>query len=74
MDANENSARQRDRPGLRMRLAGWFGRWGADILLTAGALLVSAGAAWIYPPAGLILGGALLILGGVLLARGGDGS
>lgn len=61
----------RDRPGTRERLAEWLGRWGADLLLTAGAVLISAGAGWVYPPAGLITAGTLLIAGGVLWAKGG---
>lgn len=73
MDEKNHSAKQRDRPRLRDRLAGWFGRWSVDILLAGGALLVSAGAGWIYPPAGLIAGGALLMVGGGLLAKGGGG-
>lgn len=68
-----NNGTQRDRPRLRERLASWFTRWGADLLLVWGAGCVSAGAGWIYPPAGLIAAGALLIAGGVLAARGGDG-
>lgn len=59
--------------GIRVRLSGWLGRWGADLLLAAGAALVSAGAGWIYPPAGLIAGGVLLMAGGVLAAKGGEG-
>lgn len=85
---NEHSGRQRDRPGkikgrrgnrsaktndVPGRLAGWLGRWGADLLLVLGAGCICAGAAWIYPPAGPITAGALLIAGGVLWARGGDG-
>lgn len=67
----DQETRPRDRPGTRERLAGWLGRWGADLLLTAGSVLIGAGAGWIYPPAGLITAGALLIAGGVLLAKGG---
>lgn len=73
MDKNENSTKQRDRPGFRDRLALWFKQWGADTLFAAGAVCASAGAALIYLPAGLILGGALLIVGGVLVAKGGGG-
>lgn len=73
MDKNGQAGRQRDRPRLKVRLSLWMRRWGADLLLTVGALLVSAGAGCIYPPAGLIAGGALLIVGGVLAAKGGDG-
>ena len=68
-----NDGKQRDRPRLRDRLAGWLGCWGADILLVWGAGCVATGVGWIYPPAGLIAAGALLIAGGVLWARGGDG-
>lgn len=56
---------------VRERLVEWLGRWGADLLLTAGAVLISAGVGWVYPPAGLIAAGALLIAGGVLWAKGG---
>lgn len=71
MGAKENNTRQRDRPGMCGRAALWLGRWGADCLLAAGALLVSVGIGWVYPPAGVIAGGVLLIAGGVLWARGG---
>lgn len=74
MDTKGHEGKQRDRPALRERLAGWLRRWGADVLLAAGAGCISAGAGWIYPPAGLIAAGALLIAGGVLWARGGGGS
>lgn len=57
---------------IRVRLAGWLGRWGADLLMTFGGVLISAGVGWVYPPAGLISAGALLIAGGVLAAKGGD--
>lgn len=73
MDKSGQGGNQRDRPRLRDRLAAWFRRWGADLLLSLGALLVSAGTGCIYFPAGLIAAGALLIAGGVLAARGGDG-
>lgn len=73
MDTKTEGQRQGNRPRLRDRLAGWLGRWGADILLVWGAGCVAAGVGWIYPPAGLIAAGALLIAGGVLWARGGDG-
>lgn len=66
MDREKHSRR------LRGRLALWLRHWGADLLLSLGALLASTGAGWIYPPAGLIAAGASLIAGGVLCARGGD--
>lgn len=72
MDQEGQTRKQRDHPEFRVRLARWLGRWGADFLLTAGAVLVSVGAGCVYPPAGLIAGGALLIAGGVLWAKGGD--
>lgn len=72
MDQEGHSCNQRDRPGFRDRLALWLRRWGADLLLSSGALLASIGAGWIYPPAGLIAGGVSLIAGGVLAAKGGD--
>lgn len=65
------NTRPRDRPGVRERLAEWLRRWGADLLLTLGAILISAGAGWICPPAGLIAAGVQMIAGGVLWARGG---
>lgn len=67
----DQETKPRDRPGLRKRLAGWLGRWGADLLLVWGAGCASAGIGWIYPPAGLITAGVLLIAGGVLAAKGG---
>lgn len=69
----DRETRPRDHPGVRARLAGWLGRWGADLLLGLGAVLVSVGAGWVYPPAGLVAAGVLLIAGGVLWARGGGG-
>ena len=59
---------------LAARLADWLRRWGADVLLAAGAGCISAGVGWIYPPAGAIAAGVLLIAGGVLWAKGGDGA
>lgn len=64
---------KKERAKFRDRLAGWAGRWGADLLLVWGAGCVAAGVGWIFPPAGLIAAGVLLIIGGVLWARGGDG-
>ncbi len=63
------------RPGRRdpeSRLKQWARRWGADLMLLAGAGCVSAGVWWICPPAGLIAAGVLLMTGGVLCARGGE--
>ena len=70
---DSRSAEPNDVPCLRERVAGCFEKWGADLLLTCGAVCVSAGVGWIYPPAGLIAAGTLLIAGGILWARGGDG-
>ena len=49
-------------------------RFGADLVLIAGAAAVAAGAGMIYLPAGLIAGGLLAITGAVLtsLDNGGD--
>lgn len=68
MNQTKQPVKQRDRPRLEPLLS----RWGADLLLTLGAVLISAGAGWVYPPAGLITAGVLLIAGGVLAAKGGD--
>ncbi len=70
MDNSGQKGKARDAPLLRQRIATWLNRWGADVLLAAGALLASVGASWIYPPAGLIAGGVLLIAGGILWAKG----
>ena len=67
------SRETRQRDGHWARLAGWLGRWGADLLLGLGAVLISVGVGWVYPPAGLVAAGVLLIAGGVLWARGGGG-
>ena len=58
--------KQRDRPGF-------WGRWGADVLLVVGAAVVAAGIAMIYVPAGVIAGGLAFIAGGFVRAvDGGD--
>ena len=50
------------------------GRYGADLVLVAGATAVAVGAGLIYLPAGLIAGGLLAIGGAVLsILGGGDG-
>ncbi len=72
MDNSGQKGKARDAPLLRQRIATWLNRWGADVLLAAGALLASVGVGCIYPPAGLIAGGVLLIAMGVLWARGGS--
>lgn len=64
---------EKEKIRVRVRLAGWLGRWGADLLLGLGAVLISVGVGWVYPPAGLVAAGVLLIAGGVLWARGGGG-
>ena len=64
---------KKEKMRVRVRLAGWLGRWGADLLLALGSVLVSVGAGWVYPPAGLVAAGVLLFAGGVLWARGGGG-
>ena len=69
----EHNAKQRDRPGLHVRVSLWGRLWGVDLMLVCGAGCVSAGVGWIFPPAGLIAAGILLIAGGVLWARGGAG-
>jgi hypothetical protein len=69
----EKSCKQRDRPRARDRLARWFRRWGADLLLVAGAVCMGVGFGMLYQPLGLIISGAFLIAGGVLAARGADG-
>ncbi len=64
----------RDKPSaLRRGIERAARRWGADLLLVAGAVMVSVGAALIYAPAGWLAGGALTIVGGVLAARGESG-
>jgi hypothetical protein len=69
----KRGGRQRDRPRVRDRLGRWFRRWGADLLLVAGAVCMGVGIGLLRFPFGLIAGGAFLIAGGVLAARGADG-
>ena len=54
----DRETRPRDGPGAR--LAGWLGRWGADLLLGLGAVLKSFGVA-------LALGGAGAVVGYIVL-------
>ena len=69
----ENQVKQRDRPRLARAAARLWARWGASLLLGAGAAALTTGAALICPPAGWITGGVLAIAGGILAAIGGGG-